>query len=337
MRIVAVLLGLAVVLFVCLSLPAFAGFAEEYNRQFRFDVDGNLQRQRVIDFPRDASLGEIIISSTPGTRPEGPCLSGAARGQVTVPAKRFVCFIPGHRFYKDPSIVKTLPASCVDTLVLSAHSLDDSEDGMCDRALSFVGHLSSVIELCLDNSDATDGAALHASEFPNLQRFSAVACILDGSCFKWFARLKKLRCISMQGNHVADKNVQYLGAIPRLEYLDLSGNNLSDAGVAGLSKCARIVRLKLTGNRAITDKSIATLSALKTLRYLEIGGTQITGKGALRLKGLKLTLLELPETVYPGPVLNQIRAAFPSAAIRISVNKRLQPDARTRELYAPLH
>ena len=328
---------LAILFSVCQPFPALAGYAEEYNRQFRFDADSNSKKQRVIDFPKAASLGEIIISITPGSGRDGHCLSGAARGQVTVPAKRFVTFIPAHRFYKDPSIVKTLPSDSVDTLVLSVCSMDDSEDGMCDRALAVVGHLTSIIELCLDNSDATDSAVLHTAEFPNLQRFSAIACALDGRCLKAFAGLKKLRCMSMQGNHIADKNIQYLGNIQHLEYFDISNNQISDAGVAGLAGCSRLVRLKLSGNRDITDRSIATLSALKTLRYLQLGGTQITGKGVLRLQGLKLKQLELPDTVYPGPVLNQIRKAFPDTAITSSSSKTLMPDARTRDLYAPLH
>ncbi|CAN5218840.1 hypothetical protein BH11CYA1_BH11CYA1_34830 [soil metagenome] len=300
-----------------------------------FDTGGASKNARVLNFPKDYSLGEIIISNTPLVD-EHNGKRGAAKGKIVVPAKQYVCFVPSHRFFLNPAISKSLPADGIDNLWLAAASLDDSEDGLCDRALAAVGHFKSAIELNLDRSDATDSGAKHAADFPKLQKFSAFLALLDGSCFKSFSTLKHLNSISVKHNMVKDENLKYLADVPQLKFLDLSQNGLSDKGVKDLVKCKNLTTLILANNHKLTDQSLETLAQFKKLQILSLVGTSVTARALLRLKGVPLKVVELASDSYPSSVMAKLKATFPGVIIRTHTSVRT-PDADTKALYAPLH
>jgi hypothetical protein len=294
------------------------------------------KQQRVLNFPKDYSLGEVLIRTNP---PDGqnPGVRGAARGTIVVPPGKLVHFIPSARFYKNPSIINTLPESGVDIIEFAALSLDDSEDGLCDRALAYVGHLKGLIELNLDRSDATDAGAAHAADLPNLQKISGLAAALQGKCFKQLAGLKQLRCVHLPRNCLRDENMQYLASVPDLTCLSIGHCNLSDAGVKGLANCTKVKVLNIGDNPKITDQSIKYLVCMKNLRDLSLSGTSITASGVLQLKSLPLTRLELPSNNCTLAQLDDIARAFPGAHVGTPGSRSKPVDSDTDTLFAPLH
>ena len=304
---------------------------------FQFETANGYKKARVISLPKDFSLGEIAVSSDPNFF-SGNTSKHPAQGKTVVPARQFSSFIPGQRFYVNPSIINTLPSDAFDDLSLSASSAEESEDAMCDRALITVGHLRGLISLNLDRSDATDKGARHAADLPNLQRFSSFSAGLDGSCFKDFAGLQHLRFIAVQSNPIKDENLKYLGDLPQLKYLDLSQTNISDRGIKGLAKCTGLVQLIISSNHKISDESIDTLLSLKNLRYLKLQGTSISTTGLLRLKSLPLEYLILPGNNYSPSALKQLHEALPHAQFEAAAKSHAKAvDEETRTIYAPLH
>lgn len=292
--------------------------------------------QRVLSFPQDYSLGEIIIQSYPPSS-AGRELRGAARGKIIVPAGKFVKFIPAKRFYSNPSIVNTIAEDGIDSIELSASSMDDREDGLCDRALSYVGHLKGLIELNLDRSDATDAGAVHAAELPNLQKVTGLAAALEGKCFKQFAVLKQLRCVHLPRNCLKDENLKYLASVPNLQYLSIGHCNLSDAGVKDLANCTKLTVLNIGDNPKITDQSIKYLVCMKNLRDLTLHGTSITPAGILQLKTLPLARLELPSKYYGQSQLGGIAKALPNTHVVAPSSGSKRVDSDTRAIFAPMH
>jgi hypothetical protein len=294
------------------------------------------KRQRVVTFPKDYSLGELVVFPYPQeTKDEG--VRGAARGVIVVPPDNMVKFIPGPRYYKNPGIINTLPADGIDIIEFAALSLDDSEDGYCDRALSRVGHLKGLLELNLDRSDATDLGAVHAAELPNLQKITGQAAALEGKCFKQFAAMQHLRCIHLARNCLKDENLKYLGGLPKLEFLSIGHCNLSDAGIKNLANCTNLKLLSIGDNPKITDQSIKSLLCMKKLRFLDIHDTSITAEGVLQLKTLPLTRLDLPSSDFKKAQYEAIHNAFPGAKVRAPGTGYKSVDSDTDTIFAPLH
>jgi hypothetical protein len=294
------------------------------------------KRPRVLSFPKDYSLGELLVLSNPPDKKDQG-VRGAARGTIVVPPGKLAKFIPGPRFYKNPSIINTLPPDGIDSIEFAASSLDDSEDGLCDRALSYVGHLKGLVELNLDRSDATDAGAVHAADLPNLQKITGLAAALEGKCFKQFSGLKQLRCVHLPRNCLKDDYLQYLACLPNLNHLSIGHCNLSDAGVKNLANCINLTLLNIGDNPKITDQSIKYLLCMKKLRELTIHDTSISPIGILQLKSLPLERLELPSKYYTQAQLEAITNAFPGAIISGPDSKKKPVDSDTRAIFAPLH
>jgi hypothetical protein len=294
------------------------------------------KRQRVLSFPKDYSLGEIVVSPYP---PKGRDqeMRGAAKGTIVVAAGKMVKFIPAAHFYKNPSIVNTMAPDSFDSILVAAVSLDNSEEGMCDRALSYVGHLKGLVELSLDRSEATDKGAMHAAELPNLQRITAQQAALEGKCFKQFAALKQLQSLNLPRNCLKDENLQYLGLLPQLKCLSISHCGISDAGVKYLANCKNLMTLNLENNPKITDQSIKYLLSLKKLRYLRIADTSITAKGVLPLKGLPLIWLNLPSKNISPSQLKDIQKAMPGVGVVATTDGQRHVDEDTEAIFAPMH
>jgi hypothetical protein len=292
--------------------------------------------KRVLQFPKDYSLGEIMITSAAASeRVRGAkVLRGAARGTVTVPAGKIVALNVTHRFLQNPGIIQTIDPDGLDSLKINATSMDESEDGLCDRALKFVRHLSGLTELCLDRSDSTDLGLAHAAELPNLHKFSAFSTQMNGSCLKSICTLKKLRVLRIAHNILKEENLIFLSALPELECLSVARTGLSDAGMKYLSKCGKLRILDLSENPGIGDQSIKHLLPLKNLAYLCLKGTQISPEGIKQLKPLALKDIVLPAESYKKNDLDSIGRTL--SGVVLEVRGKVAVDGETRDLYAPL-
>jgi hypothetical protein len=332
-------LQVVLLIFACfvICLPAISRPKGKDKDDFRITPGPALKQKRVLTFPRDFSLGEIILTEWPPQKGV-PQLRGAARGTVVVPPNTLSRLVPAYHYYKNLNLVDTLPPDGFDSILLAASSLADSEDGLCDKALARVGHLKGLVELDLDRSDATDAGVAYAANLPNLQKISAYSAAIEGQSFKRFAGLKHLRCLRMPRNPVKGENLQYLQAVPQLEYLSLSRCNLNDEGVRYLSKCSKIISLNIADNPGITDGSIKYLLTMKQLKSLMISDTSISVKGILQLKALPHCVIDLPPSKCTAAEYDQLRRAFP----QLPPMQKLKTKANTvspedKTLFAPLH
>jgi len=320
----------------CTLLNVLPGTAIEAYKGFKLAFQPRSKPTRVLPFPSDYSLGQIMIADFPDQELD-LMRRGAARGTITVPPGKFVIFEPAHHFFEAPKRGNVIPADGVDCFKLAAVSLADGEDGWCDRAMGFIGHYKSVIKLDIDRSDCTDKGLVHAADLPNLQAISAFAATLEGNCFEQLSKLTQLRFIFLQDNPIKQENLRHLAALPQLQYLYLGQTGIGDQGVRHLSKCSQLVTLDLGGNRKITDLSVKYLLSLKKLRVLVLTGTSITSGAVLQLSGLALTHLDLPGGKYTNDQIKAFQKAFPHTAMDLSKKTRKDVDVETKVLLSPLH
>ncbi len=290
---------------------------------------------RVLLFPMEYSLGSITLEPV-GTASGAKKAGCAARGKVVVPANMIVRFIPTLHFYRNPATCDTLPADAIDIIELTASSLDDSEDGLCDRALGKLGHMKGLISLDLDRSDASDAGVTHAAQLPELQRVSLFSTTIHGKCFEQLAGLKKVRYMRLGHNGLEESSLHYLSQMPGLKVLDVVGCNIADGGVEQLSHCPNLVSIALDDNSKITDRSIKYIRAMKQLKHLGLRRTAISFDGLLQLQGINYLNLELPSSRYSRAQMAAIKKAFPQTAIIVPGDVH-KIDSETRTLFAPLH
>jgi hypothetical protein len=292
---------------------------------------------RVVQFPKDFSLGELKILPNGGddNDPDAKFVSGAARGPVKVPAGKIVVVNAGHHFFRTPALLDSVAPDAIDVWKMSSVSLDDSEDGMSDLAIKHIARLKGLSELNVNRSDATDAGLVHAAELPNLIRISACYTLITGSCLKQIATLKKLRQLRLSGINLNHDNLPYLTTIHNLQYLTISRTGLTNEGVKQIAKCTELIGLDLSQNPNVDDRAIKELLALKKLQYLAIYDCKITPSALTQLKVLPLKSILLPAPLYQKNVMDELRKAFPRA--ELGMRRSGGVDRDTKELYAPMH
>lgn len=294
------------------------------------------KKARVLNFDKNFSLGQLFFGAAPDLATEF-MQRKAAQGLVTVPAGKYVLFAPSRRFYANPASIKALPADSFDCLALSSASMDDAEDGLCDRALGSIGNLKGIIYLNLDRSDASDKGAAHAAGIRDLQRLTALGTMIEGKCFKDFSKLARLHSLGFSNSPIKDENLVYLSAIKNLDYLNLSSTPITNIGIKNLSGCQHLIELDLLNDHALTDACVPSLLALKELRSLVLAGTSVSSKGVLQLKTSSLSRLVLPEKSYSSAMLQKIQRAFPNTKIVIPASSERALSAENKVIFAPLH
>jgi len=316
--------------------PQFAARAQEAEQieQLNAPLKIAAKPARVLHFPKD-TLGEIRIGPNPyDYRHAKGVLAGAARGDVKVEANKVVVFTPSHRFYQNPTVIKTFSPDAFDGLRIAASSLDDSEDQLCSQAMTHIGHLKGLAWLNLDRSDANDADVAHAADIPDLQNLSAFSTTVHGSFLKQLSKLKKLNTLHLSYNSLKDANLVHLAALPSLTYLYLGRAGLSDRAMPLIARCSNLQVLDISQN-TIGDAAIPHILALKKLVLLSCRGTGLTTQGLLKLKGSHLQVIILPVTRYRTADLLALRKALPG--VKLVCHSENSSDAEAKQLYAPLH
>lgn len=319
----------------CFTLHCYAGTNQKVVPSVSLEIRPNPSK-RVLVFPRDYNVGEILISPDAYSTPE-KSLTGPAQGTVVVPAGKFVTFIPGRRFFQNPKVINNLPVDGIDCVEINFFSMADSEDGLCDKAVLLLSHLKGLQKLDLDKSETSDNALACVKDMPNLQMISGFETVFEGKFFKQLANLQQLHIVRMPCSNITEESIAYISCLPHLRSLNLAHSNITDQGVKNLAACKELIYLNLEDNPKITDKSIKSLLGLKSLRNLIVGNTAMTNPGVLQLKDLPLAELTIPRFVHTDKQMEAIHKALPGVLLSLPRGGDHSVDPETKTIYAPLH
>lgn len=258
-----------------------------------------------------------------------------ASGTVTVhvPPGQRVLFEANARAFENPSLLDHVSPHGIDILKVGLISLDDSEDGMCDKALAHAGHFQGIQEVRTDHSEATDAGVSKLKGIPSLVGISCYMSSINGSCFKDLATLPSLRGLWVSHCTLEQQNLQYLKDFPKLQFLNVDRTQLDATGSKSLALCKNLTDLSVRGNQKFDDKCLLSLLALKKLTFLDLRETPVTVSGIKQLRTLKLQKLVLPRELNTN--IAELQRIFPKALISADrVSKTVGEE--NKALYAPL-
>ncbi|MBP9806990.1 hypothetical protein KBF38_01675 [bacterium] len=295
--------------------------------------------ERVLPFSPSYSVGNLMaLKGVPEIF--GNCkgsLVAEARGLVKLPAGKQIKFAPNGTFYQHPECLLKLPRDAFDFVELSFLSMADEEDAFCDRAIPYLGHISSLKGIDLDNSDASDKGLSQLPAMPQLQMLTACESKVSGTCLPKLLACKKLEAFRLSNVVVNNESLRWLKDFPQLQRLGLVRVDLSMVGIEHLSKCRDLQLLDIDYNYRLDDKVVPFLLKLTKLKTLWLGETSISVQGLEQLGKLHLVSIKLPKSFYKYSVKEQqrIRLAFPAVAFG-SKKKTTKPDSFNDTMFAPV-
>jgi hypothetical protein len=147
---------------------------------------------RTIAFPADISLGALDVcerrhldnslelSQAPSTQH-----MGTARGTVhiTVPPAHLLKLTLNHNCFSQPQLLDTIPVDALDAITVHFSSMEDSEDHLCDAALTHIARFTNLKYLSLDRSETTDIGLSNIRSMTKLRQLTAAATSINGTAF----------------------------------------------------------------------------------------------------------------------------------------------------------
>lgn len=295
--------------------------------------------ERILPFSPSYSVGNLMaVKGLPELF--GTCkgsLVAEARGVVKLPPGKQIKFAPNGTFYQHPECLLKLPRDAFDFVELSFLSMADEEDAFCDRAIPYLGHISSLKGIDLDNSDASDKGLSQLPAMPQLQMLTACESKVSGTCLPKLLACKKLEAFRLSNVVVNNESLRWLKDFPQLQRLGLVRVDLSMVGIEHLSKCRDLQLLDIDYNYRLDDKVVPFLLKLTKLKTLWLGETSISVQGLEQLGKLHLVSIKLPKSFYKYSAKEQqrIRLAFPAVAFG-SKKKTTKPDSFNDTMFAPV-
>ena len=288
----------------------------------------------VVDFPKDFSIGTLTVRGA-NQGPDKLSPLGPAQGRLIFKKGEYYSLDANHKFLQHPEVLKNLPPDCLSSMRLRFSSLDDAEDGLCDKAMKYVGGLTGLRKLNLDRSEVSDVGLSYAKNLVNLETLTLFSTLLNGAAFKELRGLKKLDTVAVALNELTPDSYQYFATFPKLRVLVLRRCHPNDQAMKSIGKCSNLDTLDLSGNQSINDHNVKYLSTLKKLHLLDLYGSNVTLSGLEALKGLPLIRMTLPEREYSAARLAALKKIFPNTAIAGKTTGKINKNDET--IFAPLH
>ena len=297
-----------------------------------------VSRTLTLHFPDGPSLGRLILvlSRGNGFMETGTKVgAGSALIKVTLPPGYWLGFEPNHVVFENPGLLNKVSPEGIECLRVSFTSLDDKEDGMCDRALSYVSHFKYLRSLVLTRSDATDAGVAHVKGLTDVEHIDFVGAPVNGSCFSALSTLPHLLSLNCSLCRIEEKYFALLPRFKALQSLIVNRCNLTRADFQVILKMPRLTHLCLANNGIVDDELIKSLTALKNLTILDVRDTKVTPAGLEALKGkINLKYLYLSDHGNSSNDKPRLEKAFPG--IQVDWAKRGNLDQDTQILLSPL-
>jgi hypothetical protein len=235
----------------------------------------------VLPFPNEKGYGtisKVINESELETNAKRTPL-GEARGTIKLPAGTVVFYEPGPRFFQNPQILKKIPPDAIKYVKFQFTAMDDSEEGMSDRAAGFLRCLNGLRSANFDKSDTSDAGLEQLAGLKKLTVVTASESMATGSCLKSLATCPNLLLVRFCAIKIDNDSLSHLKNFKSLVRLDLNRCGLNSKGVQNICMCSSIAKLDFSSNPNISDRDLLKLKALKKLKYINLRGTGVTVSG----------------------------------------------------------
>jgi hypothetical protein len=292
---------------------------------------------RTLHFPSGKTIGMIFVGNDKDIFGSFAAYRQVAKAsgtfQVHVPSGQRVLFEANRRVFENPACLDLVSPQGIDILKIGLISLDDSEDGMCDKALEQAVHFQGVQEIDADRSEATDKGIAKLRAIPSLMGISCYSTSINGACFKDLATLPALKALWLSHNVLNQRNLEYLKSFPKLQVLNVDRTHLDLIGTRSLAKCTNLKDLSVRGNQDFGDNCLSLICSLKNLTSLDLRETPVTVAGVKQLRVLKLKKLVLPRALTKN--LPELKKLFSQANLSADSSQTTVGE-EDKEMYAPL-
>jgi Leucine-rich repeat (LRR) protein len=258
----------------------------------RTKSDESASTGRVIHFPKERSLGQLMIQDADAVRniqtffywtevrgSEWEYLA-EARGDIIVPAGKRLALVINEYGWRDLSGLSRLKPDDLYKLNVPGPYPDGPKPD--DRIMPYIARLVGLKSLGFGNTNISAQGLKLIGNLDSLEQLYAPR--LTDAGLAEVARLSSLKALYIYDHNLTNAGLAHLARLELLEELDLIGKGrLNDAGLVHLAKLPCLRYLLLQGKN-FTDDGMAQIKNCSSLRILHLGHlTQLTDAAVLQL------------------------------------------------------
>jgi len=242
------------------------------------DVGSKLYAQsRVLHFPKDRSLGNLLIQDESVKRKiksfffwteDGTEWKsfGQAKGDVTVPAGKQLALVVGQAGLRDLSPLSELNPN--DLYKLTIYGPPPPAPKPDNRCMPYIAHLTGLKVLELEDTLISTKGVRHLRNLKSLERLSLSKVLTDKGLAE-IAQIQSLKGLYLRQSRVTNAGLAHLANLS-LEELALGQGFMTNSGLAHLAKLPSLRYLFLSG-KTFTDAGMVHLKNIPSLRILHAG------------------------------------------------------------------
>jgi Leucine-rich repeat (LRR) protein len=275
---------------------------------------GLYAQRRVVHFPKDRSLGNLLIQDESVKRQiksfffwteDGTEWKpfGQARGDVTVPDGMQLALVVGQAGLRDLSPLSGLDPNALYKLTIYGPPSPSPKPD--DRIMPHIAHLTGLRVLELEDTLISAKGIKYLHNLKSLERLSISKVLIDNGLAE-VAQIQSLKGLYLRESRITNAGLAHLANLTSLEELALGQGRMTNAGLAHLAKLPSLQYLMLAG-KDFTDAGMAYLKNIPSLRILHVGHLpQLTDAALVHLARIKtlenLTLHEAEAVTDDGIV-----------------------------------
>ena len=267
-------------------LPAIGGL----NLVYAEDSELSPSEERVLHFPRDRSLGLIMVKDANIIKSNIQDFHdwyssaedlGEAQGDVVIPTGKKAALFLNKNAIEDLSPLLNLKPD--DLYMLSLIPIVRNQP-LHDKCMQHIAHLTGLKNLWLSGTRTTTESMKHITKLQSLE-FLVPPTGLTNKGLSYVAQLESLKGLYFVENRVTNEGLnRYLPTMTKLEKLSLWSGQISDAGLVHLSDLPLLRYLSLNSGN-FTDAGLVYLKDVPTLKILDLNHLPITDDGVRHLSG----------------------------------------------------
>jgi len=246
---------------------------------------------RTFRFPKNQSIGQILIEGTPVQE---------AVGNVEIPVDTFFVFKPSAKYLDSTRLLKRFRVDELRGLELNDEARSTVEVFEILPSLRSLEYLKIAM-------DVDDAAIKYIAQLPKLNVLQVSNTQITGKAIASLQRLTKLTKLGCSGLEDLSPLIIRLPETKLLE-LDIESSHLTPFDMQKICQVKTLQNLGIGGNTAIDDEAIKAVQQLKNLKELYVSGCNLSNKSLTTLASLKsLKYLQVSEGMFSAAEIRDLK------------------------------
>jgi predicted Ser/Thr protein kinase len=212
----------------------------------------------------------------------------------------------------------------------------NANEGVTDRTLQNLSHLSSLTYLAIPYTDISDAAIKYINQLPKLEALFIGQNPITENALLTLKRLNQFTSLGIGRLPSVHKILERLKSSKHLLVLQADQCNLNTSDIQAISEMKNLIELSIADNDKVNDKDFRLLTSLKKMQRFDISHTTFTAGILPLLKEFPdLHTVQISQQMWSQKDIERAKSMYPKITFKIYIKHREQLRADAKDFTPP--